>query len=237
LKSGEVILDEVERFLAAQLGMKPDDLLPYAAREKTRTEHLGSLRKIYGYKMFNGKRVTQMRLWLDQHAEDALSREGMVRGFVEECRRRQIILPGLTVIERHCADALVVAERRINARIAARLDSAMRHCLDDLLQEEMDNRTSRFVWLRQFEVGKNSADTNRQLDRLEFLQRIALSSTVLSGIPAHRIARLHRQGERYFTDGLRDITSDRRLAILAVCVVEWAAAVADWTCHGLMPLL
>lgn len=38
---------------------------------------------------------------------------------------------------------------------------------------------------------------------------------------------MSRQGERYFTDGLRDITSDRRLAILAVCVVEWAAAVAD----------
>jgi hypothetical protein len=76
-------------------------------------------------------------------------------------------------------------------------------------------------------VGNNSADINRQLDRLEFLQRIVLSPVVLDGIPAHRIARLRRQGERYFTDGLRDITSDRRLAILAVCVVEWAAAIAD----------
>lgn len=227
LKPGEVIPDEVARFLAAQLGLKPDDLLPYAAREKTRREHLGSLRKIYGYKMFNGRRVKQMRSWLDQHAEDAQSSEGMVRGFVEECRRRQIILPGLTVIERHCADALVAAERRIDTRIAARLDGAMRRCLDDLLHEEMDNRTSRFVWLRQFEVGKNSADINRQLDRLEFLQGIVLSPTVLGDIPAHRVARLRRQGERYFTDGLRDITSDRRLAILAVCVVEWAAAVAD----------
>ena len=138
-----------------------------------------------------------------------------------------IILPGLTVIERYCADALVAAERRIDTRIAARLDGAMRCCLDDLLHEEMDNRTSRFVWLRQSEVGKNTADINRQLDRLEFLQGIALSSAVLGDIPAHRIARLRRQGERYFTDGLRDITSDRRLAILAVCVVEWVAAVAD----------
>jgi len=227
LKPGEVIPDKVARFLAAQLGLKSDDLLPYAAREKTRREHLGSLRKIYGYKMFDGKRVKQMRRWLGQHAEDAQSSEGIVRGFVDECRRRQIIIPGLTVIERHCADALVAAERRIDTRIAARLDSAMRSCLDDLLHEEMDNRTSRFIWLRQFEVGKNSADINRQLDRLEFLQGIALSPMVLDDIPAHRIARLRRQGERYFTDGLRDITSDRRLAILAVCVVEWAAAVAD----------
>ena len=47
-----------------------------------------------------------------------------------------------------------------------------------------------------------------------------------SGSPPHRVARLRRQGERYFTDGLRDISSDRRLAILAVCAVEWEAAIA-----------
>jgi TnpA family transposase len=41
-KPGEVIPDEVARFLATQLGLKSDDLLPYAAREKTRREHLGS---------------------------------------------------------------------------------------------------------------------------------------------------------------------------------------------------
>ncbi|WVX46970.1 Tn3 family transposase ISRsp12 [Roseobacter fucihabitans] len=41
------------------------------------------------------------------------------------------------------------------------------------------------------------------------------------------MTRLRRQGERYFTDGLRDISSDRRLAILAVCTVEWRADIAD----------
>ena len=35
------------------------------------------------------------------------------------------------------------------------------------------------------------------------------------------------RGERYFTDGLRDISGDRRLAILAVCAVEWRGAIAD----------
>lgn len=103
----------------------------------------------------------------------------------------------------------------------------MKAKLSGLLNEDADSRISCFIWLRQFEVGKNSADINRQLDRLEFLQGIALSPTILDDIPAHRVARLRRQGERYFTDGLRDITSDRRLAILAACVVEWAAAIAD----------
>ena len=43
-----------------------------------------------------------------------------------ECRRRQIVLPGISVIALRCADALVAAERRIEARISGRLDDAMR---------------------------------------------------------------------------------------------------------------
>ena len=65
------------------------------------------------------------------------------------------------------------------------------------------------------------------LDRLEFLQGFDLPSNLLETVPPHRIARLRRQGERYFTDGLRDISGDRRLAILAVCAVEWRGAIAD----------
>lgn len=103
----------------------------------------------------------------------------------------------------------------------------MRDKLDGILTDDVDGRVSRFVWMRQFEVGQNSADINRLLDRLEFLRQFELSSDLLDGVPPYRITRLRRQGERYFTDGLRNISSDRRLAILAVCVVEWKAAIAD----------
>ena len=227
LKPGEVIPESVSRFISAQLGLKAEDLLLYAARDVTRREHLGALRKIYGYKMFTGKRVKQMKSWLGQRAEGAQSSEVLVRDFMKECRCRQIILPGLSTIERLCAAALVAAERRIDARIVARLKNGVRNRLNSLLSEDVEGRISRFIWLRQFEVGRNTADLNRQLDRLEFLQAIGLSPEILNDIPPHRIKRLRRQGERYFTGGLQEITSDRRLAILATCVVEWGAAIAD----------
>ena len=86
---------------------------------------------------------------------------------------------------------------------------------------------SRFVWLRRFEVDRNSADINGLLDRLEFLQGFDLPSDLLETVSPHRITRLRSQGERYFTDGLRDISGDRRLAILAVCAVEWRGTIAD----------
>ena len=49
----------------------------------------------------------------------------------------------------------------------------------------------------------------------------------MSEIPPHRITRLRRQGERYFADGLRELPDNRRLAILAVCAVEWETFLAD----------
>lgn len=170
LAAGETIPQSVLRFIAAQLGIGVEDLDGCAIREETRWEHLAELRRIYGYKMFTGRSTRDLKVWLEDEAEPARSNEGLARRFVEECRRRQVILPGLSVLERLCADALVAAERRIETRIAAGLDDAMRRQPDCLLTEEVDGGMSRFVWLRRFEVGRNSADINSLLDRLEFLQ-------------------------------------------------------------------
>ena len=228
LVAGEVIPLNVLRFIAAQLGMRAEDLDGYAVREETRREHLADIRLIYGYRMFSGRCARNLKVWLENEAEAARSNEGLARRFVKECRRRQVILPGLSVIERLCAGALVAAERRIETRIAAGLDDAMRMRLDRLLTEEVDGGVSRFVWLRRFEVGRNSADINGLLDRLEFLQGFDLPSDLLETVPPHRMSPVFAaRGERYFTDGLRDISGDRRLAILAVCAVEWRGAIAD----------
>ena len=227
LSPGEVIPIEVARFIAAQLGERADDLCCYAETDVTRRRHLVELREIYGYKMFTGRGARDLKAWLERAAETARSNEDLARRFVEQCRVAQIILPGITVIERLCADALVAAERRVEARIAGRLDDDMRTRLDALLTEDAGGSVTRFVWLRQFEIGQNSADMNRLLDRLEFLQGLGLAETVLADVPPHRIARLRRQGERYFAGDLRDISGDRRLAILAVCALEWRSSIAD----------
>ena len=227
LAPGETIPEPITKFLAAQLGLNPDDLIDYAHRAETRRTHLIELRSVFSYRMFSGRGARDLKAWLEREAETARSNEDLARRFATECRRTQTILPGVSVIERLCADALVAAERHVESRIADRLSHEMRDRLDGLLTEMVGGTVSRFVWLRQFEVGKNSAGASRLLDRLEFLQDLGLCPDILEGIPPHRISRLRRQGERYFADGLRDITSDRRLAILTACAVEWHAATAD----------
>lgn len=208
LLPGEIIPQEVSRFLGAQLGLNEADLLEYAIREETRHEHLAVLRQLYGYRAFTGQGARELKVWLVDQAEDAPSNDDLARRFVDHCRRTQIIVPAISTIERLCADALVAAERRIEARISRRLDCGIRARLDALLVDMVDSHLSRFVWLRQFEPGKNSADVNRLLDRLAFLQNLNLSPEILADIPPHRIARMKRQGERYFADGLRDLSDN-----------------------------
>ncbi|HHH9802260.1 TPA: Tn3 family transposase, partial [Klebsiella pneumoniae] len=184
-------------------------------------------RGLYGFRTFSGRGASELKEWLFREAEMAVSNEDIARRFVAECRRTRTVLPATSTIERLCAAALVDAERRIETRIASRLPMSIREQLLALLEETADDRVTRFVWLRQFEPGSNSSSANRLLDRLEYLQRIDLPEDLLAGVPAHRVTRLRRQGERYYADGMRDLPEDRRLAILAVCVSEWQAMLAD----------
>ncbi|MEX7005980.1 DUF4158 domain-containing protein, partial [Pseudomonas aeruginosa] len=227
LAPGELIPAEVIEFIGAQLGLGADDLVDYAAREETRHEHLAELRGLYGFRTFSGRGASELKEWLFREAEMAVSNEDIARRFVAECRRTRTVLPATSTIERLCAAALVDAERRIETRIAIRLPMSIREQLLALLEETADDRVTRFVWLRQFEPGSNSSSANRLLDRLEYLQRVDLPEDLLAGVPAHRVTRLRRQGERYYADGMRDLPEDRRLAILAVCVSEWQAMLAD----------
>ncbi len=188
-----------------------------------------TLRSNYGYRTFPGQGALAhaFRDWLLIEAEQARSNDDLARRFITRCRDTMSILPAITTIERLCADALVAAERWIEKRIATCLDRVECTRLEQLTTEMLPGAISRFIWLRRIEPGNNSATANRLLDRLEFLRTMNLDAGLLADVPPHRVARLRRQGERYFADGLRDFGADRRRAILAVCIIEWATATAD----------
>ena len=221
LTPGEFVPPPVVDFIGRQLHLDGDELGDYAVRSETRHEHLAELRRLYGFRPFSGRAARELVERLREEAPQAQSNEEVVRRFVEACRRARTILPATTTIERLCADALVDAERRIEARIAERVPPGLRRDLEHLLEETADAGVTRF------EPGRNSADANRLLDRLEHLRRLAVPEDLFGDIPPHRITRLRRQGERYFADGLRELPDNRRLAILAVCAVEWETFLAD----------
>lgn len=84
------------------------------------------------FKQLDHRGARDLREWLNRQAEEARLNEHIARWFVFQCRRMSTILPAITTIERLCADALVAAERRIDARIADRLDDVARQALSAL---------------------------------------------------------------------------------------------------------
>jgi hypothetical protein len=68
---------------------------------------------------------------------------------------------------------------------------------------------------------------NELLDRLDTLRMLDLPADALEGVPAHRVGRLRREGERRYADDLRALGETRRLAILTACAVEWRVMLAD----------
>ena len=227
LTPGEIISVEVLRFLADQIGINAGDLAGYATREETRRDHLLILRDVYGFKTFTGRGAVELRQWLLDQAFHAPSNFALAERFIRRCRETQTILPGVSTIDRLCAEMLVKAERKIDATITARIDPKMRCQLDVLLDDMVTDQLTRFVWLRQFEVGNNSRAANQLLDRLERLQNLGFVADILDGLPRHKIKRLRRHGERYFASDLRELAEDKRYAIMAVCVIRWRAAISD----------
>jgi len=226
LSSNDTLPHEFLSFVGVQIGLTKKEISDFTYKQVTRYEHLRELQKIFGYLPFHGCKQ-QFVPWLEQQALETRNNAELVEIFVKECRSRKIIIPGLTVIERLCADARVSAERNIVERIYSFLSDEMKEKLERLLSETIDGRLTIHGWLKRFEAGHNSADVNRLLDKLEYLQTLDIPESLLDEIPSHRIIWLRQQGEAYYADGLRDINETRRLAILAVCVIEWRAMIND----------
>src|SRR5690348_190029 len=227
IQPGEVIPEPMLGFIGAQLGLTAEELAAYGTRRETRYEHSAALQDLYGHRPFEGRARREMLLWLAPAAEAATDNAGLAAGLVGEMRSRRIIVPGPATVERACADALVQAERRVARRITDRLGPDVRRRLDGLLGETDERGVSRFARLRRFGPGGNSADMNRLLDRLDALRALDLPADVLADVPAHRVDRLRREGERRHAEDLLASGETRRLAILAACAAGWRALLVD----------
>jgi TnpA family transposase len=226
IQSDEPLPEKLVAFVSAQLGINPTEVDLYAKRKQTHYEHSVELQRTHHFLSFH-QCEAEFIVWLTQAAMNTRNNAELAGLFVAQCRQQKIILPGITVIERLCADARVGAEREVVELISSRLDERMKQNLCAMLEKTVDGRLTVHGWLKRFEVGHNSADVNRLLGKLEYLKELNIQESVLEGIPSHRVICLRQQGEAYYADGLRDINETRRVAILAVCAIEWKAMITD----------
>jgi Domain of unknown function (DUF4158) len=94
---------------AAQLKVPTGAWHFYAERHETRREHLLELQEHFGFQTFTRAHYRQFAAELASLADQTHQGFMLTQALVESLRKAKIIIPGLAVVERCCAE--VVTER------------------------------------------------------------------------------------------------------------------------------
>jgi TnpA family transposase len=96
----EMLPEAMLCFVGRQIDSSPAALARYAERDQTRREHLAELQDKLGWPLFDGRAYRDLGHWLMALARSVDRGLALVEALMEELRRRRILAPRLTVLER-----------------------------------------------------------------------------------------------------------------------------------------
>jgi hypothetical protein len=128
----------------------------YAARDETRRQHASAITRWLGLRALDLHEHRALSQWLLPIAMQTTQGHVLAQALVDEMRRRKIVLPTLSTIERLGAEAQTRAQRHIFKLLTAPLNQQQRASLDGLLNVHKGGPITVLTWLRQ-PPGKPSA--------------------------------------------------------------------------------
>jgi TnpA family transposase len=145
---------------------------------------------------------------------------------MEELRRRRIVAPGPSVVERLIAAALVLAERHVADQITRALSPEQIAALDALLAPK--NATmSVLAWSRQPPAAPGHRALARIVEQLNSLRAVGLDPACAEAVHPERLRKLAREGGRFSAQHLRALSPLRRRATLVATVLDTITRLTD----------
>jgi TnpA family transposase len=227
LRPGETIPLEILRFVAEQVDLAPELLAGYAARFQTRYEHSSSLQGAFGFRPFEGAARREIQTWLLPMALVTTHGPDLAAALLEELRRRQVIAPGPTVIERLVAGALLAAERHVARELTRGLTPAQTVELEALLDLRPGSHLSDLAWARQPPGAVGHRALARLLEQRALLRSIAVDPRAGDRVHPERLRQLAREGARLTAQHLRALSPLRRRAVLVATVLDTTIRLTD----------
>jgi hypothetical protein len=114
---------------------------------------------------------------------------------LEELRRRQILLPAASAIEQFISQVRAQADTAIFAQLTIALSFAQRERLDGLLTVR-DGRETQFSWLEGFPRRPVASRILSIIERIAYLNELAVPSQFGQNIAPQRLAKLARSAGR-----------------------------------------
>lgn len=227
LRPGDAIPEPALGFVAEQLHLHTGALRTYAARAQTRREQLDGLREAFGFRMFAPGHGRELLAWLLPLTLATTAAPAVAAALMDELRRRRIVAPGPSLVERLVAAALVLAERHVAVQLTRTLGAEQTARLEALLRPKDDTAMSVLAWSRQPPGAAGFRALSRVVDQLACLRAVGLDPACTDGVHAERLRKLAREGGRFTAQHLRALSSLRRRATLVATVLDTTTRLTD----------
>ncbi|WP_201715524.1 Tn3 family transposase [Rossellomorea arthrocnemi] len=216
----------VLRFIANQIKVDPLEFQSYAEREQTKHEHMVEIRKEYGYRNFSTREYRNISSSLLSHAMENENSMYLIRTAIEEMRKRKIILPAMSTIERLVWQTRHRAEQKIYKILSRSLSSLQKESLILMTESTLDSGKTPLAWLKEI-PGQSSPDAFlKVIERLEYVKKLELSIDY-NDIHPNRLLQLSRLGARYEPHSFRRFNESKKYAILVAYLLNLSQDLID----------
>lgn len=165
-------------------------------RAQTRREQLSALRAEFGFRTFAPEYRRELLAWLVPVALGNTDAMAIAATLMDKLRRRKIIAPGPSVIERLIAAAGVLAERQVAHQLTRGLLPEQAKTLDALLTTKEGTAMSKLAWARQPPGAPGHRALVRLVEQRAILRTIGLDPAGAEGVHPERLRKLAREGAR-----------------------------------------
>jgi TnpA family transposase len=229
LRPGELIPAAALRFVADQIDITPEALTAYAARFQTRYEQLDALRADFGFVGLTPEHRREILAWLLPLALTTTSAATIAANLMDELRRRRLIVPGPSLVDRLVSAAMASAERQVAHQLTRGLLSAQAEALDALLTTKEGSSISRLAWARQPPGAPGYRAMARLVEQRCMLSTIGIDPVWAESVQPERLRKLAREGARFTAQHLRALSPLRRRATLVATVLDTITRLTDDT--------
>ncbi|SFC79063.1 hypothetical protein SAMN04488168_109162 [Bacillus sp. 491mf] len=146
-------------------------------------------------------------------------------------RKRKIILPAMYAVEHLAWAVRERVQRRTFKQLVQGLSPHQERQLDQLLYVSQPGKQSDLSWLRQPPGVVSIKNFHELMDRLEYIQRLALPLDNGREIHQNRLLQMAREGSRYSTQHLSRFHTLKRHATLMAFLIHIYAFLTDQGLH------
>ena len=123
LRAGELLPAIMLDHIADQVGVDAGVIADFARRMPTRYDQLAAIKVRFGFTDLSRPARMTMMAWLATEAMCIVDGRILLDRLLNELRRRRIVIPGISVVERMAAEAMLRAETSLIAAVDDKLDT------------------------------------------------------------------------------------------------------------------